>query len=106
MIDTEKIWDIDDIKMADRAAGRYFFEQSSMRFFRSRIGNTVYQGPGGIYFITSEQFVGSQETAPRKFTVRRFIPDPVDIRTVSDFNNLTRSQAHTIAKRLAKGLQP
>lgn len=102
MVDPNKVWDIDDIKMADRAAGRFFFEPS-MRFFRSRIGQTVYQGQGGIYFVTSEQFVGSQGETPRKYTVRQFIPSPVDIRTVSGFNNCSKAEAVRVAKELAKG---
>jgi hypothetical protein len=103
MIDPDKVWDIDDIKMADCAAGRFFFEPNAMRFFRSRIGSTVYQGQGGIYFVTSEQFVGSQGASPRKYSVRQFIPSPVDIRTVSGFNNLSRAEAVRIAKQLAQG---
>ena len=101
-MDINKVWDIDDIRMADHAAGRFFFEPSSMRFFRSRICPTVYQGQGGIYFVTSEQFVGSQGPAPRKYTVRQFIPSPVDIRTVSGFNNLSRAEAVRVAKQLAQ----
>ncbi len=103
MIDPNKVWDMDDIRMADRAAGRFFFEPSTMRCFRSRIGSTVYQGQGGIYFVTSEQFVGSQGTSPRKYSVRQFIPSPVDIRTVSDFNFLSQRAAQSIAFRLALG---
>jgi hypothetical protein len=103
MIAAQKLWDIDDIRMADRAAGRFFFEPGTMRVFRSRIGRRVYQGPGGIFFITSEQFIGSTGATPRKYTVRRFVPKPVDIRTVGGFNNLAYGQAQLAATLLAAG---
>jgi hypothetical protein len=104
-MNNSKVWTMEDIKTADHAAGRFFFEPSSMRFFRSRICPTVYQGPGGIYFVTSEQFMGSQYTAPRMYTVRRFTPVPVDIRTVSVFNRMSKYQAVRAAKKCAEAGQ-
>jgi hypothetical protein len=98
------IWTIDQIREADHRAGRYFFSADTMRFFSSRILPTVYQGPGGIFFITSEQFRGSDGvSAPRKYTCRKFTTDPVDIRTVAGFNNMSKKQAQTIASVLAAG---
>jgi len=65
-----------EIRAANKAAGFYFFEPATLRFFDSRILRAVYQGPGGVYFITSEQFHGSGGyTAPRKHTVRKFNPE-------------------------------
>ena len=57
------------IKLANRSRGRHFFEPRTMRFFRSRIGRTVY---GGSYFVTSEQF---DDRTPRRYTIRRASPD-------------------------------
>jgi hypothetical protein len=97
-------WTIEAIREADSRAGRHFFSPDTMRFFRSRVLPTVFQGPGGVYFITSEQFVGSDGVSkPRKYTVRNFTSDPVDIRTVSDFNQTSKKQAQTIAAVLAAG---
>ena len=97
-------WTIDSIREADHRAGRYFFSADTMKFFNSRVLPTVYQGPGGIYFISSEQFRGSNGvSAPRKYTIRQFISDPVDIRSVAGFNQMSKKQAQTIASVLAAG---
>ena len=81
----------------------YFFSPAAMRFFRSRIGETVYEGPGGVYFITSEQFEGSDGVkAERRYTVRRFIPETGEIECATDFNQLSRPQAIRRAKVLAE----
>lgn len=57
------------IKAANKAIGHNFFSPDTMRFFNSH----VYPGViGGRFFVTSEQFVGSDGVAaPRQFTVRR-----------------------------------
>jgi hypothetical protein len=73
---------IDQIKSANRAAGQFFFEPATLRFFQSRIGRTVYRGK---YFVTSEQFVDSRGVAhARKFTIRVAGPDG-EIDTVGEF---------------------
>jgi CMP-N-acetylneuraminic acid synthetase len=93
---------IDDIKRRNRDAGYHYFAPDTMRFFRSRVLPTVYQGPGGIYFVTSEQFVGSNNVAsPRRYTVRRFDTDTANIDTVGEFNKLSRVEAIKLAKRCA-----
>lgn len=95
---------MDDIETANLDAGMYFFEGATKRFFQSRIGRHVYQGPGGYYFVTSERFRGSDgRQHPRRFTVRRFDPATADIATVGEFNELTRRVAHLAAQHLAEG---
>src|SRR5262245_30151170 len=75
------------IRVANKANGYNYFEPETMRFFRSRVERGVYNGPGGVYFITSEQFVGSDGTAhERKYTVRQFHPENGSISTVGKFN--------------------
>jgi len=97
------IWTIDAIRESDHRAGRYFFSADTMKFFDSRVLPTVYEGPGGVYFITSEKFRGSDGvSAPRKYSVRQFIPDPVDIRTVAGFNQMGKRKAQVMAKVLAR----
>jgi hypothetical protein len=96
-------WTIQTIREADQRAGRFFFSASTMRFFSSRILPTIYQGPGGIYFLMSEQFRGSDGVAPRKYSIRQFTPEPVNIRTVAGFNQMSKKQAQTVAAVLAAG---
>lgn len=74
-----ELWTIDEIKHANSEAGRHFFEADTMRFFRSRVCPKVHNGPGGVYFVTSEQFVSMSGHAERRtFSVRRFDPKTGD----------------------------
>jgi hypothetical protein len=99
MPNTDRLWTIDEIKDANRRHGLNWFSADSMRFFRSRISRTVYQGAGGVFFVSSERFVGSNGVpAPRKYTVRQFNPETGAIDTVSAFNELPEWQAHRIAQ--------
>jgi NADPH-dependent ferric siderophore reductase len=96
---------IEQIKAANHRAGRFFFEPATMRFFRSRVGSTVYEGPGGVYFVTSEQFVPSSgRPHPRLYTVRQFDPATGDVDSVGEFNELTKGRAHRAARKLAAGI--
>ena len=86
----------------ERVHRGHWFSANTKRFFHSRIGSTVYQGLGGVYFVSSEQFSDFQGyTAPRRYTVRRYDSDRDSIETVGEFNTLTRSTAHRLAKRYA-----
>ena len=72
----------------ERVYSGHFFDADTKRFFRSRIGETVY---GGRYFITSEQF---DSRSPRLYTVREVSADGQNITTVGDFQqHATRAQA-------------
>ena len=87
-------WTIRLIKEANKNAGKHFFEKETMRFFSSRILPTVYQGEGGMYFVTSEV----DPSGKKAYTVREFIPDTKEINTVGEFHRLTRDQAKQIAR--------
>lgn len=65
---TERFTSIEGVKAANARAGYHFFEPSAMRFFDSRICPTLY---GGRYFVTSEQFHGSNgHSEPRRYSIR------------------------------------
>ena len=87
--------------------GRHFFDASSMRFFRSRLPQFAYSGPGGIYFVTSEQFVSGSYRKPRRYTVRKLTPHSGEQRgsvdTIGEFNVLSRYEANKLAAQLAAG---
>lgn len=81
----------------------HYFEAGTMRFFRSRVLSDCFEGKTEVYFVTSEQFRGSDGVcAPRKYTVRAYNPETDNIRTVPPFNQLTRYRALRIAKDLAE----
>ena len=73
-----------EVRAANHAAGQHWFSPETMRFFRSRIGKTLY---GGRYFVSSEQY---DYDAPRLYTVREVLPDG-SINTVGDFQGYATS---------------
>ena len=85
---------------AYKRTGGHFFERSTLRFFRSRILRGQYPGADGYYFVTSEQFVGSDGyRARRKYTVRRMSLDCRSVDTVGEFQGYGDSRS---ARREAK----
>jgi len=96
-----------DIRERHKDNGGHFFDRASMRFFDSRIERGgPYQGIGGIYFVTSEQFHGSQGSEPRKYTVRQVTGEDYDITTAGKFNEIrTVQQARDKARLLASGVK-
>ncbi len=94
-----KLWTVNAIKDAARAEGSHWFDPSSMRFFGTRVLPEVYQGPGGVYFVTSEQ----PPHGPRQHSVRSFDPATAKIGTVGELASMTRRQAVLAAKRAALG---
>lgn len=96
---TSKHWDIESIKHANTVRGMHWFDKSTLRFFSSRVGSTVYQGPGGVYFTSSEQF---DARSPRLYSVRKFNPETGGVETVGEFQRYgSRSGAVAAAKRFA-----
>jgi len=92
-----KTWTINTIKDAMRATGSHWFDPDTMRFFKTRVSDKVYQGQGGVYFVTSEE----DPSEERAYSVRKFDPATAEIDTIGDFHSLDRSQAHREARRLA-----
>jgi hypothetical protein len=88
-----------DIEQAASRAGSHFFDKSAKRFFRSRILPDAWHGNGGVYFVTSEQFEGSDgRQARRGYTVRVFNPKDGDVGTFGPFNEMSKYKARMIAR--------
>jgi hypothetical protein len=78
--------------------GNHWFEAGSMRFFRSRVSDTIYTGADGWYFVSSEQ----APNAKRKYSVRRFNLNR-SVHTVGEFGAYsTNARAQKAAARIAK----
>jgi hypothetical protein len=94
---------IRDIQRANKQSGHFFFEPESLRFFDSRIGRKVYEGPGGVYFTTSERFKPLEGTPlARRYTVRQFDPSTSQVSTVGKFQDYPDAHGATFeAARLA-----
>lgn len=111
-------WTIAKIKAANEETGGTWFSRSNMRFFRTRIDREVYQGPGGVFFVYSNQFVDSNGRAhDREYKALGFDSATGDTRggehiayergliSQAELGHYprTRRDAHNLAERLAKG---
>ena len=94
---------MDQIMERNKKAGYLFFSDKNSFAYRSHVFYTVYQGVGGIYFVTSEQ----PDNLDRGYTVRQFHPDTADISTVGGFGGFsqfaTKEDAIALAEQKAKG---
>jgi hypothetical protein len=91
---------IEEIKSLTEKAGNKFFTPGNMRFANSRISAKTFEGPGGIYFITSE----ASEHMDRRYSVRRFSLNPTRITTVAWHVFLYLGDAYKHAEKLAAGV--
>jgi hypothetical protein len=83
--------------------GRHWFDKATMRFFRTRLPQYGYQGKGGIYFVSSEQYPKmAGGLSERAYSVRKLV-GPGDIETIGGFMTYTKHGAHSTARRLAAG---
>lgn len=81
----------------------HWFDPGSMRFFRSRLPQTGYRVDNKAYFISSEQFIGSNGIpAPRLYTIRVLDYETGEIDTLGEFNKLTKSEARTQLNKIIK----
>ena len=102
LADDVKRWDIDEIRDAMIADGSHWWDTSTIRYFQSRIGSEVFQGIGGIFFVTSERDRHAKYNTQRAYTVRQFNPATLSIGNGSEFQeHPTRTAAHRHAKRLS-----
>lgn len=73
---------IEEIRLANRKAGRHFFDADTLQFFSSSIYGEIY---GGRFFITSEQDSNSHYTYPRKWSIRAASNNGASIDTIGEF---------------------
>lgn len=96
---------IQDIRDHNARAGQHWFSPDTLRYFRSRIGSTVYPTATGAYFVSSEQYVSyfpTYHAEPRLYTVRYYDASTGMIDTVGEFQGYaSRNGAHAAARRLA-----
>jgi hypothetical protein len=91
---------ISNIKRANAKAGFFFFSRDTMKFFHSSVNEKLFEGPGGVFFVTSEQQDGGH---PRLYTVRQFEVDTGNVRTAGNFQEFkTLKEAYAVAKGLSE----
>jgi hypothetical protein len=64
-------WTMAAIRETNKRAGGSWFSRGNMRAFGTRLPRRVFEGPGGVFFVTSEL----PPHGPRMYTVRQFHPD-------------------------------
>lgn len=95
-------YEFEIIPMADVIAayqpgeGRHWFDPDAMRFFKCKLPEIAYKGPGGTFFVSSDK--GPSEV--RLSSVRQLV-GPGEIVTRGRFNSYSHSRAVTLAKTLA-----
>lgn len=90
-------WSIEAIKNTNKNRGFFWFSQSTMRFFRSRISSKVYEGPGGVFFVSSEV----PPHGKRVYAVREFDPKTGAVAR-SYGKDFCRSTAHRRAQQFSQ----
>ena len=88
---------IQQIKDANRAIGNHWFDNSTLRFFRSRSSGPVIAN----MFVSSERFLDAPNSANRRYTIRRC--DAGRIETVGELQQYgTKAAALRAIREIAK----
>ena len=100
-------WTMQSIKEANAREGHCWFLPETMRFFRCKVyADSVRQGPGGVYFVSSEVPWGN----PRLYTVRVFNPATASVSTALASGGLafypSKRAALDVATTLANTANP
>lgn len=93
------MWTVNTIKDAVRATGSHWFDPDTMRFFGTRVLPTVWQGPGGVFFVTSDKRFDGK----RGHTVRQFKPEDSSVHSSTEIGMMSEKNARTRASQLAWG---
>lgn len=99
-MNASKLWTVNDIKAASRAAGWHWFDPGSMRMFGTVVDRKVYHGENGIFFVTKDDDCHGKPG----YTVRQFEPAEYRIDTIGelcDYGSLR--EARLAAKHAAGG---
>ena len=77
-------WTMAEIRAANAAAGRLWFDRGAMRYWGTRLHGEPVSGPGGTYFLTSDDTIHRDR---RHYNIRQFGQYGAgDIGTASEFN--------------------
>lgn len=98
---------IEQIKLRNADAGKFFFSPDTLRFFSSRVSGTVYSAgkDRGQFFVTSERY---NDSSPRMYTIRRFDQGTGDVSTAEghcfqEYASSTGAQAAAYRAAKAEG---
>lgn len=98
---TATITTMEDIRREMTDAGSHWWDRSAMRSFGTRVGS-LFVGPGGIYFTTSEQ----PPHGTRQHSVRQYNPETKQVSTVGEFCSMSATSARNKARHLSGANDP
>lgn len=95
---TTTLYTINDIQREMREDGSHWWDPDTMRMFGTKVVSPVYQGDGGIYFVTRDKaYDGSLS-----HTVRKYDPTTKEVDTVGDLCDYRDKRPATkVARNLA-----
>ena len=95
----------------ERRTKGHWWDKDTMRFFGTRAHGAVYEGPGGVFFVTSERPPYPYNV--RRCSVREFVLEPEEgqapyhvkgsVYTRGEFCAYSRRIAHRLASEAAQG---
>jgi len=92
---------IDQIKRANSNNGHHWFDPNNMRFFHSRVGETVYHVGERSLFVSSE--CREPGETPRRYTIHE-ANDDGSIDTIGEFQQYaSRARAIAAIRLLQRG---
>ena len=84
------------LAMLRRRSGCHFFKKETINFFSTVFESGIFQGPGGVFFVTSEQYF---ENYPKVYKVREYNPVTNRIMTDQHETNMPCTVlAHAVAR--------
>lgn len=94
---------IAEMRAANRRAGQFWFEPSTLAFFSSKIHTPLYPVAEGAYFVTTEQAPASRDYRPAAMHSVRFMDASGQVETVGEFQEYgLLSDALTAAKTMQR----
>lgn len=93
MNSTSKKWTVNAIKQANRDVGGHWFDPHTMECFGTEVLPQVYQGAGGIFFVTRDD----DFQRVKGYTVRRFDPETSEVHSETQVAQI-RSKAKAIKR--------
>lgn len=82
----------DDIRDHAMCKGSNWFSPGAKASFRSCWSAYAYDGPGGVFFVSSERFTSREYTGKRLYSVRQYHPESGSISTVGQFQEFTNGK--------------
>lgn len=93
---------LESIKVESLSKGSKFFSPEFKAAFKTRYSKRVAEGPGGVFFVTSEEIPTASGIPERRFAVRSYNPLSGDVSDVSALGQYaTDYSAHVYAKAIA-----